>query len=38
MITNFESTFPSSFYAELYKHSNLSGGHIIMLGQDEASR
>lgn len=38
LVTNFESAFPSSFYAELYKHSRLPGGHIIMLGQDAESR
>jgi phosphoribosylformimino-5-aminoimidazole carboxamide ribotide isomerase len=30
--TNFVSTRPSSWYAELYKKDNLSGGHVIMLG------
>lgn len=38
LVTNFESSFPSSFYAELYKHSDLPGGHVIMLGADHKSR
>lgn len=36
--TNFESDKPSSWYAELYKNDSLSGGHVIMLGADDASR
>lgn len=38
LVTNFESAFPSTFYAELYKQCGLPGGHIIMLGQDPGSR
>ena len=38
LVTNFESTYPASFYAELYQESRLTGGHVIMLGSDEASR
>ena len=38
LITNFESEFPSSFYAELYKHFKLPGGHVVMLGADDESR
>ena len=30
--TNFASELPSSYYAELYRRDNLTGGHIIMLG------
>ena len=30
--TNFSSSFPPSYYAGLYRHDNLTGGHIIMLG------
>ncbi len=30
--TNFTSEKPSSWFAELYKKDNLTGGHIIMLG------
>lgn len=30
--TNFTSEKPSSWFAELYKNDNLTGGHIIMLG------
>jgi len=36
--TNFESTKPAEFYAELYKNDNLPGGHVIMLGADEESK
>ena len=36
--TNFESEKPSSYYAELYASDKLPGGHVIMLGADEASR
>jgi len=37
-VTNFESDLPSAFYAHLYRHSGLPGGHIVMLGDDAASR
>ena len=36
--TNFESEKPSSYYAELYSADNLPGGHVIMLGADDASK
>lgn len=36
--TNFESEQPSSYYAELYAGDDLPGGHVIMLGADDASR
>jgi phosphoribosylformimino-5-aminoimidazole carboxamide ribotide isomerase len=36
--TNFVSSEPSSYYAELYRRDNLTGGHVIMLGADDASR
>jgi hypothetical protein len=29
---------PSSWFAELYKRDQLTGGHVIMLGADEGSR
>jgi hypothetical protein len=29
---------PSSWYAELYARDALTGGHVIMLGADDASR
>jgi len=32
-VTNFVSTQPSSYFAELYKRDGLTGGHIIMLGK-----
>lgn len=38
LITNFESDLPSAFYAYLYRHSGLPGGHVVMLGDDQASR
>lgn len=38
LVTNFESDLPSAFYAYLYKHSGLPGGHVVMLGDDHASR
>ncbi len=31
--TNFVSTRPSSYYAELYQRDGLKGGHVIMLGR-----
>lgn len=34
---NFVSDKPSSHYAELYRRDRLTGGHIIMLGQDADS-
>ncbi|MEW6306352.1 MAG: phosphoribosylformimino-5-aminoimidazole carboxamide ribotide isomerase [Verrucomicrobiota bacterium] len=38
--TNFVSDRPSSWYARLYKHDGLFGGHVIMLGpgNDAAAR
>lgn len=38
--TNFTAEKPSSYYAQLYKRDNLTGGHIIKLGpgNDEAAR
>ena len=36
--TNFVSDKPSSWYAELYQRDGLTGGHVIMLGADDASR
>jgi len=35
--TNFVSSKPSSYYADLYKKVNLLGGHVIMLGSNEAN-
>lgn len=32
LVTNFESERPPSYFAELYKENNLTGGHVIMLG------
>lgn len=39
LTTNFLSTHPSSYYAQMYKDDGLTGGHIIMLGpgNDEAA-
>jgi phosphoribosylformimino-5-aminoimidazole carboxamide ribotide isomerase len=36
--TNFVSSEPSSYYADLYRRDGLTGGHVIMLGADDASR
>lgn len=38
--TNFESDRSAAYYADLYRHDDLSGGHIIKLGpgNDEAAR
>jgi len=38
--TNFVSDRPASWFAELYRRDNLSGGHVIMLGagNEEAAR
>ena len=36
--TNFVSDKPSSWYSELYKRDGLTGGHVIMLGADDASK
>jgi phosphoribosylformimino-5-aminoimidazole carboxamide ribotide isomerase len=32
MATNFASTRPASWYAEMYRRDSLTGGHVIMLG------
>ena len=39
-VTNFVSEYTPAYYAELYKKDNLSGGHIIRLGEgnDEAAK
>ena len=39
--TNFSSSYPSSYYAKMYRNDGLTGGHIIMLGpgnEDAASK
>lgn len=36
--TNFVSDKPSSWYSELYRRDGLTGGHVIMLGADDASK
>lgn len=36
--TNFEAEQPSSWFAKLYQRDGLNGGHVIMLGADEASQ
>jgi hypothetical protein len=36
--TNFVSDKPSSWYSELYRRDGLTGGHVIMLGSDDASK
>lgn len=35
---NFVSEKPSEYYAKLYAHDSLYGGHVIMLGGDPASK
>ena len=35
--TNFSSDFPPSYYSELYRKDNLTGGHVIMLGPGNES-
>jgi len=32
LVTHFVANQPATWYAELYKHYNLRGGHVIMLG------
>jgi phosphoribosylformimino-5-aminoimidazole carboxamide ribotide isomerase len=29
---------PSSWFSEMYRRDNLPGGHVIMLGADDASK
>lgn len=36
--TNFVSDKPSAWYSQLYRRDQLTGGHVIMLGADDASR
>ncbi len=36
--TNFVSDKPGGWYSELYKRDGLTGGHVIMLGSDDASK
>ena len=38
--TNWTSSHPSAFYADLYKQHDLTGAHVIMLGpgNDEAAQ
>ncbi len=38
--TNFASELPPAYYADLYRHDGLYGGHVIMLGpgNEEAAR
>ncbi|KAK8913894.1 hypothetical protein KSP39_PZI023861 [Platanthera zijinensis] len=38
LITNFESDQSPSEFSELYKQDSLTGGHVIMLGTDDASK
>lgn len=35
---NFSSDKPSSYYSAMYKQDNLTGGHVIMLGQSDANK
>jgi len=38
LVVNFDTDLKSTFFAKLYQHSGLNGGHVIMLGADEDSR
>lgn len=38
LITNFESDKSPAEFANLYKQDGLTGGHVIMLGADDASK
>ncbi|PKA66713.1 1-(5-phosphoribosyl)-5-[(5-phosphoribosylamino)methylideneamino] imidazole-4-carboxamide isomerase, chloroplastic [Apostasia shenzhenica] len=38
LITNFESGKSAAEFAHLYKQDGLTGGHVIMLGADDASK
>lgn len=38
LVVNFDTDLRSTFFAKLYQHSGLRGGHVIMLGADEGSR
>ena len=37
VLTNFVASHPPAWFAELYRHDNLTGGHIIMLGPGNIS-
>jgi len=37
LATNFCSDQPPSYYADLYRKDNLTGGHVIMLGRNDAN-
>jgi phosphoribosylformimino-5-aminoimidazole carboxamide ribotide isomerase len=36
-VENFVSDKPSSYYSELYRQDDLTGGHVIILGKDNSS-
>ena len=38
LVVNFDTDLKASFFAKLYQHSGLQGGHVVMLGADEDSR
>ncbi|EIE20230.1 phosphoribosylformimino-5-aminoimidazole carboxamide ribonucleotide isomerase [Coccomyxa subellipsoidea C-169] len=38
LVVNFDTDLRSSFFAKLYQNSDLKGGHVVMLGSDQASR
>ncbi|CAE7466892.1 HISN3 [Symbiodinium natans] len=38
LVTNFEATQPSSWFAERYRDDGLGGGHAIMLGASDANK
>ena len=38
LMVNFEAAEGPAHFAQMYKMDDLKGGHVIMLGADEASR
>ena len=38
LVVNFEAAEGPAHFAQMYKMDDLKGGHVIMLGADEASR
>lgn len=37
LVTNFQTDLSPAYYAEIYKNDNLTGGHVIMLGEGNDS-
>eukprot|EP00933_Yihiella_yeosuensis_P039316 TRINITY_DN33299_c0_g1_i1.p1 TRINITY_DN33299_c0_g1~~TRINITY_DN33299_c0_g1_i1.p1 ORF type:complete len:275 (-),score=57.91 TRINITY_DN33299_c0_g1_i1:58-882(-) len=38
LVTNFEASQPSSYFAERYRDDSLGGGHVVMLGSSPENR